>query len=413
MRGPRRRRSARGGFASPAAISVRWKVAPARLRGLPTMASLLSLTRDASSTHGGPSPHPHLQRLSKALSYDLGLPDRRLRVRRERERAAAGGEGIPRADAGEGPPLRPGRLRAQQLEPAPVDVDAPARAARPLPDDFPAPHHRALRRGRGRRLAGLRQHPPVPGDGFFESPSWRHLADWKARARARLPARAPDAGRDAVPRTSPTRRGHGRAGARPGAGGRAPSHRRRRVLRRAGGHGARPVLRRRGAGAHGVHRVRRVHAGVPLRGQEHAGPQLPASRREARPARSSRSTRWSGSARWTAATRWTVLGGPVRWWRPRGARDLPRAQRGAGGRGAGHGAAAAAAEGLGARAAAPLRAAGRVRAHQQRGADGDRERAPRPRHVRGDRHHLHPEDRRALHAGAGALPRRAPASSAC
>src|SRR5215217_7255197 len=86
---------------------------------------------------------------------DLGLPDRRLGVRRERERAAPGGEGPPRADAGEGAPLRPGRLRAQQLEPAPVDVDAPAGAARAVPDAVPAPHHRALRRGRGRRLAGL------------------------------------------------------------------------------------------------------------------------------------------------------------------------------------------------------------------------------------------------------------------
>ena len=40
----------------------------------------------------------------------------------------------------------------------------------------------------------------------------------------------------------------------------------------------RPVLRRRGSGAHRLHRVRLVHDGLPLRRQEHVGEELPRTR---------------------------------------------------------------------------------------------------------------------------------------
>ena len=59
------------------------------------------------------------------------------------------------------------------------------------------------------------------------------------------------------------------------------AHLLRGVLRRAGRDRARPVLRRRGAGAHRLHALRRVHGRLPHRRQEHAGEELPLVRREA------------------------------------------------------------------------------------------------------------------------------------
>ena len=60
------------------------------------------------------------------------------------------------------------------------------------------------------------------------------------------------------------------------------------LLRRGAGRSRRrPVLRRRGPGAHGLHRVRRVHDRLPAQRQEHAGQELPRPRRGRRRGRAS------------------------------------------------------------------------------------------------------------------------------
>ncbi len=67
-----------------------------------------------------------------------------------------------------------------------VAVDAAGRVPRPLQDDLLAPRHRALRRRRGRRLAGLREHAAGAEGRFFAAPSWAALADWKRELDAAL-----------------------------------------------------------------------------------------------------------------------------------------------------------------------------------------------------------------------------------
>ena len=105
---------------------------------------------------------------------------------------------------------------------------------------------------------------------------------------------------------------HGSGGQHPGAGGgRArggedllshESCRLRRAGRRSSGADvSRPLLRRRGAGAHQLHRLRRLHDGMPLRREEHAGPELPLSGREGRARGSSPRPKWWMSGRWRAA----------------------------------------------------------------------------------------------------------------
>src|SRR5690349_5429031 len=74
----------------------------------------------------------------------LGLRHRRLRLRRQRERAAAGREGVPGAPARAGAPPGPGRLPALELAAPALAVDAGARHARPLPHDVPSPRDRAV-----------------------------------------------------------------------------------------------------------------------------------------------------------------------------------------------------------------------------------------------------------------------------
>ena len=90
--------------------------------------------------------------------------------------------------------LRAGGLPEDQLGPEALAVDAARSGARAVPDDVLPPRHRALRRGRGRRLARLRQHAADPeGRASSQAASWARLADWKDELRAALPDRAPHA----------------------------------------------------------------------------------------------------------------------------------------------------------------------------------------------------------------------------
>ena len=119
---------------------------------------------------------------------------RRQRVRWECRGVAADREGLSRRRARGGPAVRRRRLRAYELEPAPLPVHAPPGPARhPAADDAERPR-RPLGCGRRRRLARVREHAlraarpvlrrrPVGGD--------RRLA---RGARAVLRACAADAG---------------------------------------------------------------------------------------------------------------------------------------------------------------------------------------------------------------------------
>ena len=126
--------------------------------------------------------------------------------------AAADREGLPGPGAGEGAPLRPGGLPGHELEPPAVALDAAARVPRALQDDLPPPRHRALRRRRGRRLAGLRQHPPDAQGPVLRGAVLEPPGRLEGRARAALPDGAADARGDREPRPRPLRRGAPRGG---------------------------------------------------------------------------------------------------------------------------------------------------------------------------------------------------------
>ena len=168
--------------------------------------------------------------------------------------------------------------------------------------------------------------------------------------------------------------GQGRPSTAPGCG-----------LRRAGGRAAgpdlsRPVFRRRRTGARQLHRLRRLHDGVPLWRQEYAGPELPLPCRERRARRSSPRPGWWMCGPWTAvpdgSQGYEVLTVPSTARAGRAAPlHLPR--RGVRGVGAGHAGPALPAEGKGL-AAGDQRATGQPRAHQCRVAD----RRARARHAR-------------------------------
>ena len=122
----------------------------------------------------------------------------------------------------------------------------------------------------------------VPPEPFFNDPQWQHITDW----RAELMPHYDQAQRMLGVVTNPTftdadrimkevadDMGVGDTFVRlRSACSSAPT------ARRAGQDGARPVLRRRGPGAHRLHRVRRVHDRVPVRRQEHPGEELSRAR---------------------------------------------------------------------------------------------------------------------------------------
>ena len=122
---------------------------------------------------------------------------------------------------------------------------------------------------------------PVPPDVVFRDPRWPSDEDWKAKLDAALRARAVHARpREGSPHVC--RGGDAPSGGRRGDGRRSQHRaaRRGRLLWRAGEDGAGPLLRGGGAGADGLHGVRRLHERVPPRRQELARPQLPAHGRE-------------------------------------------------------------------------------------------------------------------------------------
>ena len=124
----------------------------------------------------------------------------------------------------------------------------------------------------------------VPPEPFFNDPQWKHITDW----RAELMPHYDQAQRMLGVVTNPTFTDADRimkevaddmgvgdtfvptpVGVFFGADGEKTP----------GKTVARPVLRRRGPGAHRLHRVRLVHDRLPVRRQEHPGEELPGARR--------------------------------------------------------------------------------------------------------------------------------------
>ncbi len=131
----------------------------------------------------------------------------------------------------------------------------------------------------------------VPPKAFFEDRQWGEMQDWEgalaphyAEAQRMLGVVQTAARRPRRPAAARARRGAGRRR-------HLQKDARRRLLRRARRDGARPVLRRRGAGPHGLSPVRALHGRLPARLQEHARQELPVSRREARRAGDARTHR--------------------------------------------------------------------------------------------------------------------------
>ncbi len=81
-----------------------------------------------------------------------------IRIWRQRVRAAAQREGLPRSRPGKGAPLSTGRLPGDELGPQTLDVDAARGSAWLLPDVLLRARDHPSRGGSGRRLPHLRKH---------------------------------------------------------------------------------------------------------------------------------------------------------------------------------------------------------------------------------------------------------------
>ena len=178
------------------------------------------------------------------------------------------------------------RLRLGHLGPQEVPLGAraghvrhPAHRRRPRHDD-------RGRRGRRRRVAGLREHALRAAAGVLQRPAVGAHHGLEGRARALLRPGQADARRGGQPGPHAVRRRDGEGRDRHGRGRHLPPDAGRRLLRRTrasrGGVGRGPVLRRRGPGPQHLPQLRRVHERLPAQRQEHAGEELPLPRRAER-----------------------------------------------------------------------------------------------------------------------------------
>ena len=122
----------------------------------------------------------------------------------------------------------------------------------------------------------------VPPPAFFEDPQWAHITDWQAELAPHYETASRMLGVVTNPCDGPVEQVMRAAATELGVEATLPADSGRGVLRRAGGSACRPVLRRRRARTHRLHRVRQLHGRLPGRRQEHAGEELPGARRAAR-----------------------------------------------------------------------------------------------------------------------------------
>ena len=242
----------------------------------------------------------------------------------------------------------------------------------------------------------------VPPEPFFNDPQWKHITDWRAELMPHYDQAQRMLGVVENPTFTDADKVMKEVADDMGVGDTFVRDAGRGLLRAgrhedAGQDRARPVLRRRGPGAHRLHRMRLVHDRLPLRRQEHAGEELP------RPG----GIRWGTSAsddhrdRLQAAVR-RAVGGQDRAHRPPAAPEATDFHRHASGPRRGHVRHAEAAV-QDARRRQPAEAVGQARrAHphqlrvdrRRRAAGGARRPRPHPR--RGD-HVVDPSDLRHPH----------------
>src|SRR5690606_25239797 len=125
-------------------------------------------------------------RLDTARAARLRLARDRLRFRRERERAAAGAEGLPGRRAGVRAPVRRPRAAEVHLGSAALLVRAAARVERDLPADGLQGRGDRVRRRRRRWLARVREHALPRARALLRGPAVGGPQRLAGRARAAL-----------------------------------------------------------------------------------------------------------------------------------------------------------------------------------------------------------------------------------
>ena len=132
---------------------------------------------------------------------------------------------------------------------------------------------------------------PTPGSAFYRDPQWAGLEDWESALAPHYDTAERMLGVTQYEGEGPADRMLREIASEMGVEDTLLDDPRRRVLRRARPHGARSLLRRRGAAARGLHPLRRVHGRLPPQREEHARQELPLVRRARRrrdPARAHR-----------------------------------------------------------------------------------------------------------------------------
>ena len=223
------------------------------------------------------------------MTADPGEPrlrrrGRRLRVRRVGRRAAADREGLPgrwcsRPAAGSPTTSSPGPRGTCAASCGRRGWAASASSGSTCCRTSPI----LAGAGRRRRLAGLRQHPLPARRRVLRRPAVARHHRLARRAGARTTTRPSGCSASSHnPTVTPRDEAMQAVAEQMGVGAHLPAHPGRRVLRRRPGRdGARPVLRRRRAGAHRLPRVRRVHDRLPARREEHPAEELPVPGRAA------------------------------------------------------------------------------------------------------------------------------------
>ena len=258
-------------------------------------------------------------------------------------------------------------LPEDELERAEVPLDARPRLLR-HPAADPAARRRSC--SRARASAAARSSTPTPSScprhEAFQRGTWPERDRLEAR-RSRPTTRTAKRmlGVDRDPASSGRRTTLQRFAEDDGPRGHVPPHRVAVLFgERAGEQVGRPVLRRRGAGPRHLHPLRRLHGGLPPRRQEHARQELPLVRREAAAPR-------SAPRPWSTGIEEDGEGGGYELTPELHPQALPRRRtiraRGVVARAGALGTADLLLKCRDAGRSAPLRAARRLRAHQQRG----------------------------------------------
>ena len=218
----------------------------------------------------------------------LRLDRRRVGLRRQRLRAPADREGLPRRRLRVRPALRRPRVPEVDVGPAALLLRAAPRACT---GSSACRSSRTSRSSAARASAAAASATPTRctarGRASTRTRSGR-ASRTTGRPRSRRTSTRPSgcsASRPSRPTTRPTTLLRA-FGEHIGAQETLRQDPRRRLLRRARRDRRRPLLRRRGPAAHGLHRLRALHGRLPDRREEHAAEELPLARR-ARAARRS------------------------------------------------------------------------------------------------------------------------------